>query len=457
MAMDESALSELLAGAGLDLGAAVTPSDYAAGPGGSDMDDYEAGLRCQDVNSGVRTFDAASSRLTPLKRTRIVGMAADLAGLVREMPLISNVEALEAVAAAELDIPSTSFDGVLDLLEQAELVELTRNPRGAVTGLTTQVPYYQGLYEVLGGVWRERGPSQLEEEMVAVVHRLAAGPVPLDALTQTIDIEQSDVGRVLDLGAETNLILSVSGVDGKVLYSPFSAFENPTLLSALAEQHGNDRMLEEFDAVRNRQGLAVQPETYPLLHDAIGRGLLMAPAVELPTGELQPFATLPYTLDRELLVGQKPVLDKALAVLACIRCGEEFGGYSDLPSALHAIDKLLREGELKAHSSSERQYRLMRNKGIIAYGQDPMPWGSWVVPKLINTPDNRRALKIAKELIQLGEPTSGRQSEQARDALSTDSRYLTPIKAAAISRKRLEQPESEFGPLIAGLMGYGAP
>lgn len=73
------------------------------------MEFYEAGLRCQDVNSGLRTFDPTSPSLTPLKKTRLVGMAADLAALVRDTPLISDMTALEGVAAAELDIPSTSF------------------------------------------------------------------------------------------------------------------------------------------------------------------------------------------------------------------------------------------------------------------------------------------------------------------------------------------------------------
>lgn len=419
------------------------------------MDTYQAGLRCQDVNSGLRTFDAASPSLTPLKKTRLVGMAADVAALVRDTPIIADMPALEAVAAAELDIPSTSFDVVVDVLERVGFVELTRNRSGDVTGLTSEVPYYQDLYTTLGADWRERAPSQLEEEIVAVVDRLAAGPLPAEMLVEGVGVESSDVERILQLGTDTQLIKTVSGVDGAILYSPFTAFENPALLSDLAEQHGSDQLLSEFDALRNRQGLAVTPERFPLLYDAVGRGLLIAPSVELPGGSEQPFATLPYTLDRGLLVGEKPVLDKALAVLACIRCGEEFGGYSDLPSAVAAINKLLREGELNPHSSSERQYRLMRNKGVVAYGPDPMPWGKWVVPTLIDTPDNRRALEIARDLLTLGESMAGRDAETARDMLATDARYLGPMKSVAAHRPRLAHKEPEYSKIIAAVMGYG--
>ena len=420
------------------------------------MEAYDAGLRCQDVNSGLRTFDASSPSLTPLKKTRLVGMAADLAALVRDTPLISNMSALEGVAAGELDIPSTSFDPVLAVLEGAELVELTRDPAGDVTGLTSEVPYYRDLYSTLGESWRERGPSQLEEELVAVVDRLAAGPVPAEVLTEAIDIEKSDISRILDLGQEAQLIKSISSADGSILYSPFTAFENPKLLYDLAEFHGSDQMLADFDALRQKQGLAVTPESFPLLYDAVARGLLLAPSVELPNGGRQPFAVLPYTLDRQLLVGEKPVLDKALAVVACVRCGEEFGGYSDLPSATAAINKLLREGELAPHSSSKRQYRLMHNKGIVAYGPDPMPWGSWIVPTLIDTKDNRQAMEIALDLITLGEPMAGRDASTAREHLASDARYLNPMKTVAASRPRLLQSETEYSRIIAAVMGYGS-
>ena len=57
--------------------------------------------------------------------------------------------------------------------------------------------------------------------------------------------------------------------------------------------------------------------------------------MERPGGTLQPFATLPYTLDPGLLRSRKPVLEKALAVLACLRCGQHFGGATSLsPGAM---------------------------------------------------------------------------------------------------------------------------
>lgn len=65
---------------------------------------------------------------------------------------------------------------------------------------------------------------------------------------------------------------------------------------------------------------------------------MLAPGVDRPDGIEQPFATLPYILSHDLLTARKPVLEKALAVVACLQCGEHFGGYSDLPAdALVAV------------------------------------------------------------------------------------------------------------------------
>jgi len=419
------------------------------------VDNYTAGLRCQDVNAGLRTFDSASGRLTPVKKTRLVGMAADLASLVRDRDLISDMEALETVAASELDIPSTSFDTVLELLEEAELVELTR-AKGGVSGLTSSVPYYRDLYEILGSAWSGRSPTQLEEELLAVVNHLAMSPIASDSLVETVGVEKSDVDRLLALGTDSQLIKAVSGVDGTILYSPYTAFEQPELLSDLAEKHGSEQLQSEFAALKARQGLAVTPESHPLIHDAIARGLIMAPSVHLPGGKAeQPFATLPYTLDKDLLRGQKPVLDKALAVIACVRCGEEFGGYSSLSNPVFAVNALLSYGELEPHSSSSRQYRLMRNKGILQFGPDKQPWGHWVTPQLIDTPDNRQALEIARDLLMMGEAMSGRQAEGARELLSSDARYLSPMKTVKATRPRLDHREGEYAPLVAAVMGYG--
>ena len=89
--------------------------------------------------------------------------------------------------------PAVRVLGVVDLLEVAGLVELTRDTHGEVTGLTSEVPYFQDLYVTLGVAWRRRRPSQFEEELVAVVDQLAAGPFRAEMLVERVGIEATEV------------------------------------------------------------------------------------------------------------------------------------------------------------------------------------------------------------------------------------------------------------------------
>ncbi|MER6754968.1 hypothetical protein ABT235_12415 [Micromonospora echinofusca] len=422
------------------------------------MEQYVEGLRCQDVHAGLRTVDPNSPGLIPLKTTRLVGMAADVAALVRDRQLIADVSALETVAVTELDVAPTAFEQVLDLLEEAEFVELTRNSAGEVTGLTENVPMYRDLYEDLGGRWRSRRPKQFEEQMLAVVDRLASGPVPVEVLSETVNLSSADAGRVVTIGQQSGLLRTVATIDGDIAYSPFTAFEHPDVLNELLTTHGPERMLGEFEILKNHQGLAITSTEHPLLVDAVARGLVPAPTVQLPDLSMRAFATLPYTLDRELLVTRKPVLDKALAIIACVRCAEDFGGFNNVSRAAHLINTLLEVGSISPHSSSQRQYLLMRNRGIITFGPDDVSWGRWVRPTLIDTPDNREALTIARDMLLAGEPMStGRgASDQARDMLSLDARYLQPLQTAARSRDLVRVPDKEYGKFFDVMMGRGA-
>src|SRR5438067_1077982 len=82
------------------------------------MDSFDEGLRCQDVHAGLRNVDPASGVLRPLMDTRLIGMAATLASLVRGQDVIADASALQAVAAEQLDVDLYAFNEVVALLEE---------------------------------------------------------------------------------------------------------------------------------------------------------------------------------------------------------------------------------------------------------------------------------------------------------------------------------------------------
>jgi hypothetical protein len=166
------------------------------------------------------------------------------------------------------------------------------------------------------------------------------------------------------------------------------------------------------------------------------------------------------THSTRICCARKPVLEKALAVLACLRCGQHFGGYNSLAAdALVAvIDRLLDPGRgfLRPHESHERQYRLMHAAGLLAFDPDLMPGGKWVTPRFIDTPDNREALQIARDLITYGEPVAGRVGDdQARAALVLGQPFAAPMQTVARLRGKAAATPKQWQKVIDAALGKG--
>lgn len=424
------------------------------------MDWFDEGLRCQDVHAGLRNVDPNSGTLTPLADTQLIGMAASVAALIRGQDVIGDAQALRAVAAEQLDVNQFAFDPVIEQLAEVGFVEGVQRSGGKITRFTENVPYYHDLYAVLGQAWRNRAPTEVEQQMVLLVDHLADAPQPVEELADRIGLDTAAVPRLLEVGQRAELVKTIPLLDGDVAYSPFFSFENPELIGDLVREHGPEQLALAFEALRAEQGMPVT-QSQPLLQDAIARGLLLAPAVELPNGTVQPFATLPYTLDRELLHGRKPVLEKALAVLACLRCGQHFGGMTSLSassSLVNVIDKLLdpSRGFLRPHSSHARQYRLMHAAGLLAFDPDLLPGGEWVTPRFIDTRDNRDALRIARDLITYGEPLAGRVGDdQARAALALGQPFAAPMQTVARMRGKAAVSPKQWQAVVDVALGLG--
>jgi hypothetical protein len=194
------------------------------------MDDFKAGLRCHDLHMGLRNVDPNSPTVAPLSDTRVIGMAAGMAALIRGQEVVEDASALRIIVAEQLDISPHAFKEVIDLLEKVEFIRVTRQGNKVVS-LTETVPFHERRYEELGEAWRGDSPSQIEEEMVAVIERLAFSPLPAEDLEDDLGLDRSDIPRLLELGEASEIIRTVTVSDGKILYSPFYPFENPELFA----------------------------------------------------------------------------------------------------------------------------------------------------------------------------------------------------------------------------------
>ena len=359
------------------------------------MENFKKGLRCQDVHAGLRGVDPNSAPIAGLSDTRIVGMAASVATVIRGRDVIPDAQVLKIVAADQLDVDPLAFEQVISILEAAGFVEDVQRQGGKIRRFTETVPFHQDLYEGLGDIWSERSPTQIEEELVATIDRLAAGPVAQEDLVTEVGLDRKSYPQLMEIGTKTELVKRIDSVDGPIIYSPFHGFENPEALLEILARHGPARFQEEFGQVRSYQGLPLDDTKYPALADAVGRGLLMAPAVQRPDKAEQAFVCAPYLPDHAIFTVKKTVLDKALAVVSCVRCGQHFGGSTPIGNPGAILDALLEGRALKAHSSHRRQYQILFRMQVM----DFEPSGDWVRPSLIDTEDNSEAVRIARDLI----------------------------------------------------------
>jgi hypothetical protein len=420
------------------------------------MQNYERGLRCQDVHAGLRNLDPNSGALAELEDTRVIGMAATLAASIRGAEVVKSAQALKSIAAEQLDVDPLAFETVIRVLDDLGFVTSLQRKGGKTLSFNENVPYHENLYEMLGQAWLDRQPSQREEELVLVVDRLATAPVLETEVARVTGVAKNDVAAVVGLATDADLVQRVMTRSGEgLLYSPFLAFEQPDVIADIVEKHGTDRLAEEFALVREYQGLPVDASAHPVLLDAIAQGLLTAPTVRRPDGFEQPFAAIPYVTDRGLLTVRKVVLEKALAVISCVRCGQHFGGATKIHSPTAIVRSLLdpdRNYTLGAHSSASRQYELLFRMQVV----DFIPSRDWVQVRLRPTEDNIAAVKLAYELLAYGQVVDDRLGgdEAVRTLLGSNELYTAPIQTTARTRRQRKRSlsEREFGDLMAQMM-----
>jgi hypothetical protein len=151
------------------------------------LDEFQAGLRCNDVHNGLKNVDPNSTTISRLEDTRMIGMAGSLASLIRGQDVVQDAQALKQIVAEQLDISPYAFEQVVQTLEKAGMVAGIQRSGNKIVSFTETVPYYQNLYEGLGTGWFDRAPNQFEQQMVTVVNELAKAPVPAEELAGLSD------------------------------------------------------------------------------------------------------------------------------------------------------------------------------------------------------------------------------------------------------------------------------
>lgn len=398
------------------------------------------GLRAYDTAIGFRNLDDRNAILADFSSTHTIGMAAVLAGAIKGQDVIKDARSLKRLAAEILKISHWAFDIVVQELEDLEMIRNIQRRGGDIVSFVENVPlFYDNVHERLGTRWLDRHPSELEAQFLSSLNMLAQTPLPAQNLFQDLGIDTKADKKLRIIGENAELIRYYSLSDGtEIATSPLHAFEHPDHLVTLFENHSPDRVREAFSKVRKQIGFPIlMDNTYPVIEDMVKLGLVPAPTVVGADQKDRSFAMMLYGLDPVFLTSKKQILDKALALIACVRCGEVSGGRTSIrmpESLLAALTNSSKNYTLGGHSSAPRQYAPLIRMHMITLVQQGNLWGARLVP----TPDNIEAVNLACTLLKRrgeGVPERGNEREAAK-LLFTGGDYLAPFETIALTRRK---------------------
>jgi hypothetical protein len=283
-------------------------------------------LRAHDVHQGLQAAEidrTAGLVGEELEAAQLVGMAAALATAIKGLDYIPDAGELKRVASQQFDIPTLAFERVVNLLGEVEFVRRVELEGARIKTFYENVPEdFDRLYANLDQAYKEQRPTELDQALLSAVDDLSMGPKPVGEL----EVDPGLRERLLVVGDAAEAIKVASLGDLDVAYSPYFAYERPEEMGSLLSRIDVEKVRRSFEHVRGYQGTPVTEDADgEVLRGLIGAGLMAGPHLEDPNHKLKLFAMAPYGLPHHLLTVEKPVLDKAMAIVTAMRMGQNWG------------------------------------------------------------------------------------------------------------------------------------
>ncbi len=364
------------------------------------------GLRLYELESAFASnLDPTSPRLRSYKNSRRLGQAARLCQLIRGHDVIEDPDKLEAIAAVQLKIDPMHFDSVLQVLEEADLIE---QRKGKIYEKVRQIDFGEN-YERVGAIWQQRTKDPREEITVHALDELVEFPQMASELNALAGADAAVQNQVLEVASNARLIEILSvGLGEPMLFAPMLWDLDPKRVSSAVTQLGTGSGLKQImGKIQGAQSgtelplLQLSPKEQALAAKAVTIGLLPTFPVTSVAGE-KSFTFTPYSGALITEPAEREILSKARAIVSCVRYGQKYAGASKIlyPGALlRALLDPSRDHSLKSHSETKQQYGQLVLRGVGRIVQH----GSWHIFQLIPSDENKRAVRLAIELLNRNE------------------------------------------------------
>lgn len=415
------------------------------------------GIRCQDIQTGLHGCTVNEFE-TLLK----VGMAARLSVHIRGGDAI-NYHKLKEYSAILFDINKLVFDPVLRVLQEVEFARVIGT--GTSRTVVPTVPYFDDMYETLGSAAKSEGLNEYEQMSIDILNRIAACPQRKLQLASSLGAETNALRCVLEIGKEGSYVNEVNVENDILVVSPLYFAEKPEHFARVVKHYGEISVAKVLNLFRQNPGWPLSKliktkeiagckltkDEFEIARSITNKGLIQPPEITTTYSGTNQFLFTPPLGTKQILVVEKEIYEKAMACISCVRQGEHFAEWNiRWPRAI--INALLNSGELKSTTMAKEQYRSMRIRGIITLKHTG---GKWWKPVLIDNSENRRALRLALDMLTGGEPTGERGYDaEAAKIIYSDSEYTEAIRGYGhvIRRRIIPRSKKEHDKIVDELM-----
>lgn len=410
----------------------------------------EVAARCHELQVSLGSLEVPA-----FESVLDVGMAVRLALHIRGLPAI-DYELLKSVAVHVLGIPSPAVRGVVLLLGEVGFAKLN-TVGGTIKAVLPNVPYYEALYDRIGEfAAAERPFNETEELTLDMLRRLARGPQDSNALLQQMNADPKLFAKTVRIGTEGSFLIRERTRGRDVLLSPTYFSENASTFAELVVTSGTGTVRRAMDAVRALPGVplsllqsgqvriderALPADEVAVLTRLARYGAVKPPRITTAHAGEQHFLFPPTPTGAALPPTRRDQYERAMAIVAAVRQGQFLSKQYPIHKPGAVLNVLLRDGKLgKATTEAAAQYRnLVRHRvaQLVDVGN------GFSELRLVDTQDNREALRTALNLVDGGGATGLEVDDAARHALTQDQAYVESMVAACELRKRSVLPPDE--------------
>ena len=358
------------------------------------------------------------------------------------------------VANHYLNIPSVALRRIVELLAEVEFVKLQTTGK-TINVVVPNVPYYDEVYSTLGDFGTTEGFNEAEKLSIEILCRLAKSPENIDSLTSHW-CDKPLLERAFTVGQE-GAYLRVHRTRGRnIALSPAFFSENADVFADMVAGAGASDVRVVLDALRQVQGVPLSlvekqreiggvqltPEQINMLKRLAQDGAVRPPSISTPHAGSNYFLFTPTPGNAGLAPTKREIYEKAMAIVAAVRQGQFLPNRYAIRSPGAVLYKLKTDLKLsRATTEATAQYRqltVLRVARLVPIGNT-----GFSELHIIDTPENREALRIAYDLVDAGSAVGTEVDEATRELLQKDQSYVESQIASGDLVKREKVPLSQ--------------